>query len=267
MNFLIYIFLGFLQGITEPLPISSSGHLFLFKSLFVSDIFSDLNLEIFLNFSSFLAILLIYRNIIRDLCSGFFRYFFKNDSIYYYEYKYIWLIVVGTIPVCLCGYFFNDFLEKFIYSYPLIISLGFIVTGILLIIVSNYNCIYDLDISYRNAFIIGIFQILALFPGVSRSGMTLVGSLLCGISKDDSLKYSFMLYFPVSILTMIVSFNDLLSSKMSLKILFFYLVAMGVSFFSTYISFSYLKKVVLRGNLWKFSIYLFIIGIISLFIL
>lgn len=80
MNFLLYIFLGMLQGLTEPLPISSSGHLFLFKNLFNTNMFNDLNFEIFVNFGSFLAILFIFRKDVIKLITNFFKYIFAKDD-------------------------------------------------------------------------------------------------------------------------------------------------------------------------------------------
>ena len=80
MKFIKYIILGILQGVTEPLPISSSGHIFLFKSLFNTNMFNDFNLEIFLNFASFIAILLIFRKEVWELIVGFFDYLFKKNK-------------------------------------------------------------------------------------------------------------------------------------------------------------------------------------------
>ena len=106
MNILIYILLGIIQGFTEPLPISSSGHIFLFKNIFNTNMFNDLNFEIVANFGSFLAILFIFRNDIIDLVKAFFTYIFskKKRSENKAKFKYCLYLIVSTIPVGIVGF-------------------------------------------------------------------------------------------------------------------------------------------------------------------
>jgi len=96
MEIIKYIVLGILQGITEPLPISSSGHIYLFKSLLDTNFFSDLNLEIFLNFASFVAIFIIFFDDVVRLLKGFFGYIFSKGKKYRDEFKYAMLIIVAS---------------------------------------------------------------------------------------------------------------------------------------------------------------------------
>ena len=109
-----YAILGIIQGLTEPLPISSSGHLLVFKNLFNTNMFNDLNFEIVVNFASFIAILFIFRKDIIKLIKSFFLYLFgqkDNRKKYKDDFKYCMLIVIGSIPVGIAGILFKDKIE------------------------------------------------------------------------------------------------------------------------------------------------------------
>ena len=141
----------------------------------------------------------------------------------------------------------------------------FIITGICLIIVRNIKGNKkDNDIGIKEAIIIGLVQAIALFPGLSRSGMTLVGCLLCKLNRESSLKYTFMLYFPVSVATMILGVKDIIEVGISSTVLVYYFVGMIFSFIFTLLTYKVLSNMVKNGKLWKFSIYLFIVGVLSI---
>lgn len=265
MDLIKYIILGILQGITEPLPISSSGHIFLFKSLFKTNLFNDLNLEIFLNFASFIAILIIFRKDVISLIKGFFTFIISKGKECTSEFKYCMLIVVGTIPVGILGLIVKDPLEELLSKNVFFVGIGFLVTAIaLLMVMKTKGNKEDDDITYRDAIIIGVCQAIALVPGISRSGMTLVGCLLCGLSRKSSLKYTFMLYFPVSIVTMILGVKDLVEGGIVVSLLGYYFIGMIFAFVFTYIAYKWLTNIVQNGKLWKFSIYLFIIALFTI---
>lgn len=266
MTLIKYILLGIIQGITEPLPISSSGHLFIFKQLFNTDILNDLNFEIFLNFASFLAIVIIFWNDLVKLISGFFKYVFdkSNRDKYKNEFKYCWLIVIGTIPVGIIGFLFKDEIEAMLNN-AWMVGIAFIITAIALIIVRNIKGNKeDNDITFKDAIIIGIVQMFALFPGLSRSGMVLVGCLLCKLSRESSLKYTFMLYLPVSVATFILGVKDIIDVGIASNMLINYIIGMIFSGVFTLLTYKYLSMLVKKGKLMYFSIYLFIVGILVL---
>lgn len=265
MNFIKYIILGILQGITEPLPVSSSGHIFVLKSLFQTNMFNDLNLEIFLNFASFIAILIIFWKDVVNLIKGFFTFVGKKGKACQEEFKYCMLIVVGTIPVGILGLIIKDPLEELLAKNGFLVGFGFLITALALLLVMKSNGKKeDNDITYKDAIIIGLCQAIALTPGISRSGMTLVGCLLCGLSRKSSLKYAFMLYFPVSVVTMLLGVKDLVEGGMAMNLLGYYGVSMIFSFIFTYVAYKWLSNIVQNGKLWKFSIYLFIAAIFTI---
>lgn len=263
LKYFIYILLGILQGFTEPIPISSSGHLLLFKRLFNTNMLDDLNFEIFVNFGSFLAILFIFFPDIIKLIKSFFTYIFnkKKRKETYNDFKYCMLIIVGSIPVAIIGALFKDNIEAAVSNIKLL-GVAFLITAISLFLVKNRSGNKeDKDITIKDAIIIGLMQMVALCPGISRSGAVLVGCLLCGLKRETSLKYTFMLYFPVSVASMGLGVIDFIESPASSSLIIPYLLGMIAALIVTYFSYKWLSEIVKKGSLWKFSIYCFILAI------
>ena len=265
MELIKYIILGILQGLTEPLPISSSGHIYIIKAVLNTNIFNDLSLEIFLNFASFIAILLIFKKDVISLIKGFFNYIATKGKESKEEFKYCWLIVIGVIPVGLLGYFTKDLLEDLLSKNIFLVGIGFFITGIaLLLAMDTKGTKKDKDITVRDAILIGIYQAVAIVPGISRSGMTLVGCLLNGLDNKTSLKYSFMLYLPVSVATMVSGFSEFKAQAVDINIILYYIVGMIAAGLLTYVSYNWLTKIVEKGKLWRFSVYLFAAAIFTI---
>ncbi|MBR1416563.1 MAG: undecaprenyl-diphosphate phosphatase [Bacilli bacterium] len=262
MNIIKYIILGIIQGITEPLPISSSGHLLIFRELFNTNMFNDLNFEVIVNFGSFLAILLIFWKDIIKLITGFFKYL-TGKKEFKKEWIYSWLIVLGSIPVGIVGFLFKDNIESI--ASVKVVGYALIVTAIALFLVKNTNGKKeDKDLTVKDAIIIGLFQMCALLPGLSRSGMVLVGCLLCKLSKESSLKYTFMLYFPVSLASFGLSTIDVIKQGIDTSLLINYSLGLVAAFIATYYSYKWLSSLVKNGKLWKFSIYCLCVAIFVL---
>lgn len=262
MNFIKYIILGLIQGITEPLPISSSGHLLIFRELFNTNMFNDLNFEVIVNFGSFLAILIIFWKDIVKLVKGFFKYLFGKKE-FKKEWKYSWLIVLGSIPVGIMGLLFKDEIESI--ASVKVVGFALLITAIALFLVKDAKGLKkDEDITWKDALIIGLFQMIALIPGLSRSGMVLVGCLLCKLNRESSLKYTFMLYFPVSLASFGLSSIDVIKSGLDTSLLLSYLFGLIAAFIATLITYKWLAKLVKNGKLWKFSIYCVIIALFVL---
>lgn len=262
MKYIIYILLGILQGFTEPLPISSSGHLFLFKNVFNTNMLNDLNFEIFVNFGSFLAILLIFWKDIVKLVTSFFTYLFnkKKRKLVKNDFKYCMLIIIGSIPVGIAGVLFKDKLENALTIK--LLGVAFLITALSLFLVKNIKGDKeDKNITYKDAILIGLLQMVALCPGISRSGTVLVGCLLCKFKRETALKYTFMLYFPVSIASMGLGVLDFLENPLSNSLILPYLLGMIAAAIVTYFSYKWLSELVKKGKLWKFSIYCLILAI------
>ncbi len=264
MELLKYIILGILQGVTEPLPISSSGHIYVLKAVLNTRFFNDLSLEIFLNFASFIAILIIFRKDVLRLIKGFFHFIATKGKESKEEFKYCWLIVIGTIPVGILGFFTKDLLEDLLSKNIFLVGIGFFITGLALLLAMDSNGTKtDKDITLKDALLIGFFQAVSIIPGISRSGMTLVGCLLNGLDNKSALKYSFMLYLPVSVATMITGMSEFSVQATDINVILYYLVGMIGAGLLTYISYNWLTKIVEKGVLWKFSIYLFAVALFT----
>ena len=258
-----YLIFGLVQGLTEPLPISSSGHLVLVRYLLNTNVFDDLTFEIFLNFASFLAIVFIFRKDIINLIKSFFTYIFKkensNETIKS-EFKYVWLIVIGSIPAAIGGFLLKDGIEAKLGDNIKFLGIAFLITAVLLFVVRKMNGKKkDNDITYLDAIIVGLFEMAALIPGISRSGACLVGCLLMGIERKSALKYTFMLYLPASLGSMILSIKDLININTDLMIP--YIVGFIASGVLTYFASLWFFDIVKRGRLAKFSIYLLLLGL------
>lgn len=257
MNLIIYIILGILQGFTEPLPISSSGHIFLFKNIFNTSMFNDLNFEIVANFGSFLAILFIFRKDVIDLVSSFFKYIFdkENRDKYKVKFKYCLYIIVSTIPVGIAGILLKDVIEEKLQNITFL-GFAFLITALMLFLIRNRNgAKQDKDITLKDAIIIGIIQMITLMPGISRSGTVLVACLICGMKRTTALKYTFILYFPISVATMILGVSDLVQAGNLNELLIPYSLGLIASLIVTYFTYNWLSDLVKKGKLWKFSIY------------
>ncbi len=265
MEIIKYIILGILQGITEPLPISSSGHIYIFKAIFNTRIFQNLNLEIFLNFASFIAIVIILRKELKKYIKGIYQYIISKGKEGKDAFHYVMMVLVGTLPVGVLGLIIKDPMEQILSKNIFIVGIGFIITALFLLL--TIHCQgekEDKDITVKDAFLIGLFQVVALLPGISRSGMTLVGCILRGFDNKTSLKYSFMLYLPVSIATMILGISEFSPMLKETGLIFHYILGMIAAGVFTYLSYNWLTKTVERKNLWKFSIYLFAIALFSI---
>ena len=190
MELFKYLFLGFIQGMTETIPVSSSGHLMIFKRLMDANVDFD-TIAILTNFGSLIAIIILFWNDIVKIIGDFFKYLTKKDKKAKDGYKYAWMIVLGCIPAGLAGLLVSyfDLFDK-IENNIKIVGISLIVTSILLFIIRNFKGKKDDNkIGVREALTVGCFQILGLFPGISRSGSTIVGGMTQGLKRDTEFKY------------------------------------------------------------------------------
>lgn len=240
--------LGIVEGITEWLPISSTGHMILvdeFLKLNVSEEFKSMFLVV-IQLGAILAVVVLYFKKLIPLDVQNKKLHWKKDTLA------MWLkIIVSCIPAAIVGVFFDDELETVFYNWQTV-SAALILFGILFIIIEKRNRgrepkINSInDISYKTAVIIGIFQLIAaVFPGTSRSGATIVGALLIGVSRSVAAEYTFFLAVPVmfgaSALKLVKFGFDFTSQE--LVILFVGLVsAFVVSILAIKFLMSYIKK-------------------------
>lgn len=263
MNLIMYIILGIIQGFTEPIPVSSSGHLVIFNSILKVEAFKDLNFEIFVNFGSFIAITYFYRKEIIDIIKDFFLYIKSKDKKYSNNYKYAWLIVIGTIPAGIVGLLCKDLIESI--SSTKIVGISLLITACMLFLVKDIKGSKKKeDMTIKDAIVVGLFQVIALFPGISRSGSTLVGGMSRNLERQTAFKYSFMLYLPISIATMILGVKDVVENNINLELIIPYILGMISSCIVTYFSIRWFKDIMEKGKLKYFVYYCLIAGIVTI---
>ena len=261
MIILKYILLGIIQGFTEPLPISSSGHLRIIKSIFNDSVLSDLNFEIIVNFGSLIAIMFLYRKEIFKIVKDFFGYIKTKDKDYKLNYDYAFKIVIGTIPVAIFGIVLKDLIEK--HYTTKMMGISFLVTSLFLFLIKDIKGKKEKkDITIIDSIKVGLFQVVALLPGISRSGATITGCMLGDFKRGTALDYSFMLYIPVSIASMILGVKDLLESSNLSSLLVPYSLSLIASTIVTYYSAKLFINLMKKGKLIYFSIYTFILGLL-----
>ncbi len=182
------LIIAIVQGLTEWLPVSSSGHIILFEKLLGYE--GGLLFNVALHFGTLMAVFVYFGKDITDIIQDFFKGDFKSENSKLGIY-----LIIATIPVGIIGFIFRDLFESSFESL-LLTGLGFGVTGLLLFIASiDFKGRSDLKL--RNSIIIGLSQIMALFPGISRSGTTMSTGLLSGLDEKKALKFSFLLSIPV----------------------------------------------------------------------
>lgn len=262
IEFLKYLLVGLVQGITEPLPISSSGHLVIIQT-FLNIPSVDLFLEITLNFASLIAVVILFKNKVIGLIKGNFFYLIKRDKTYKADFDYAILVLIGVIPAGIVGFIFRDFFDGF--STLLSVGISLLVTGSFLFIVQKASIENTKEnLTWKDALFIGLFQVFALIPGISRSGSTFIGGLFRKLKFTDVLEFSFMMYIPISIATMaleVINFDGLNGVS-----IFSIIGAFTMSLVFTYFAFKWFIYMVKEGNLKYFAVYCFIVGFLSVLI-
>lgn len=255
-----YIALGIIQGVTEILPISSSGHLTLFSRLFQIDL---TNLTVFLmitNMGSFLALLFFFRKDVGQLIAGTWKFIIKKDEARKEDFQYVLKLLIAVIPIGIFGFFFKDYMPNDLLS----VGFSLIITGLLLLFVYRSKDIqWKKDISYKNAIIIGAFQMFAVLPGISRSGITMTGGLVQKLELKKVLRFSFLSYLVVSVPVSILGIYDVIHVTESIHVLG-YILAFIMSFIFSLLSVMWIFKYIKVKNLIYFGLYCLIVGLTSI---
>ncbi len=259
MSYLQALLLGLLQGLTEFLPVSSSGHLEIGKSLMNIQVDDTLIFTIAVHGGTVLSTLVIFWKDIVDLFKGLFRFKWNDET------KYIALIVVSMIPVGFVGLFLKDYIESF-FEGSNVAMVGFmeLITAGLLAITFFYKP-KTKKLTYGNAFLIGVAQAIAVIPGISRSGSTIATGLFMGVDKEKITRFSFlMVIIPIlgeNLLDMMKGEFTQVDASISPIVL---LVGFLSAFISGLFACKWMISIVKKGKLIYFAIYCLIIGLIAI---
>jgi undecaprenyl-diphosphatase len=243
------IVLGVIQGFTEFLPVSSSGHLLLARKLFgLSE--AGLLLDTMLHLGTLLAVVVVFWRDILDMI----RRPFSRLTL---------LVVVGTIPTAIIGILFKHFFEELART-GVTVGWEFLATGIILWIADNLKDrgLKDIrDITFKDSLFIGTLQGVAILPAISRSGLTIAGSLFQGIDRKDAARFSFLLSIPAILGAVVLQSHDLLKGSIEGIGLHALVIGTLVSAICGYIAVRWMLDIIQRGSLKVFSIYVWILGI------
>ena len=241
--------LALIQGITEFLPVSSSSHLIIFSN-YLNFQNESLTIDVCVHIGSFFAVL---------------AYFHKDIFNFIENKKLLIKIVLSSIPVMILGFLLvqTNIIQEL--RNLKIIGWTTIIFGILLFISDKFNLEKSIEknFSFQSAIIIGLFQMMSLIPGVSRSGITITAARLLNFKRYDSAKISFLLSIPTLAAVSVFGLNDLISSK-SLNFTIMNLTAILFSFLFSLITIKYFLKFIKRFSLNLFVIYRIILGLVLL---
>ena len=192
MSWFEAIILGLIQGLTEFLPVSSSGHLIIAKELFGIET-HDLSFEVVVHAATVLSTIIVFRKYLWELLRGLFEFKYNEQT------RYILLILVSMIPVMIVGFFFKNYVEELFGSGLPVVGLALLVTSFLLILSESIKrrnggeAGQGQAVGWRSAIWMGVAQAVAVIPGLSRSGSTIATGLLCGVSREQVAKFSFLM--------------------------------------------------------------------------
>lgn len=266
IEFLKVVFLGIVEGITEWLPVSSTGHMLLvdeFIKMSVSDEFKDMFFVV-IQLGAIMAVIILFWERMWP-----FQFKDKEKPVVIKETFSIWFkVVVACIPGVIVTLLFDDYVEEH-FQTSTIIAVALIVYGVLFIVVENWNKkrtpkVNDLEeITYKTAFVIGLFQVLAIVPGTSRSGATIIGALLIGVSRVAAAEFTFFLAVPVMLgwsMIKVLKFGFSYTRVEVATLLVGVVSAFLVSLFVINFLMGYIKK----HDFKVFGIYRIILGIVVL---
>ncbi|HOY38412.1 MAG: undecaprenyl-diphosphate phosphatase [Bacteroidales bacterium] len=261
MSWFEALILGLVQGLTEFLPVSSSGHLEIGKAIFNIKGEENIYFSIAVHGATVLSTILVLRKELTRLVSGVFKFKLNEET------HYLLKIAVSMIPVLVIGLLFKDYLKTlFDGSNMVFIGLMLLVTALLLTFTYFFKP-KQKPISYFDAFIIGVAQAIAVVPGISRSGATISTGLMLGNKKEDIAKFSFlMVIIPIlgENFLEIVSGNFSGSSGIEIMPL---IVGSIAAFISGWFACSFMIRIVQRGKLIWFAVYCAVIGLVSILFL
>ena len=269
MSYFQAVVLGLVQGLAEFLPISSSGHLALLQYFFKIESDNVLAFTVLMHLGTLISVFIVYAKdiwallkelcyTIRDICTG------KGPRINCCEMRRLgFMIIVATSPTAIIGLLFEDFFES-LYSKLVAIGIGLVFTGTIMWLSEKFGKgKYEvMQMKWRTAIFVGIMQGIAICPGVSRSGSTLVGSLSGGLKREFAVKFAFLISIPSILGSIVLEIPDLFEEGMDMSLAGPCLLGVIVAAVSGLVAIKAMIRIVSRKKLIYFSIYTWTIGIL-----
>ena len=258
MEVLKALILGIIQGLTEFLPVSSSGHLEIAKVLMGEQTVGEqsLMMTVVLHFATALSTLVVFRKEVLDILKGLFQFKWNDETIFSLK------IVLSMIPAVIIGVFFEDILEGLFSGRMFLVGLMLMVTAVLLFLADRAKRT-NKSVSFAYALIIGIAQAIAMLPGISRSGATISTSVLLGIDREKAARFSFLMVVPLIFGKMA---KDVLDGNLLHETERFSTLGIGFlgAFVAGLLACTWMIALVKRSKLSYFAVYCIIIGLLAI---
>ena len=258
MSALESLILGIFQGLTEFLPVSSSGPLELLKAIFGNDYGGEQSLliTVTLHSATALSTIFVFRKDIQLILSDLFC--FKTGESLDFTLK----VLISMVPAVLAGFFLEDLISSLFDGKLLLVGVMLIITAFLLYMADQINE-NNISLNFKNAFIIGLIQAVAIIPGISRSGSTIALALLLKIDKDKAARFSFIMVIPLILGSMaksVIEGDVSFESESFIPLLFGFFSAVITGIFSC----KWIIKLVIKSQLKYFSFYCVILGLVTI---
>jgi len=268
MDYINAIIFGIVQGITEFLPISSSGHLVILHNLIGLPVVNVLAFDVALHLATLLAVVWFFKNDVYNLLKSWFKSFTGHRDEFS---KLSWLIILATVPASLVGWFFEDMVEDVFRSIEVVVAM-LIIGGVLLLITEKVSCKTDelKNLNWAKALIIGIAQAIALIPGTSRSGITIIAGLGVKLNRQAAIRFSFLLSIPIIFGASMRKVPQVFGASLAGNELAVLIIAFIASFISGFLAIKYFLRFAQKHGLNVFAVYRFalaaVIIVVGLFL-
>jgi undecaprenyl-diphosphatase len=267
MLILYTILFAIVQAITEFWPVSSSGHLIILHDVLHLDMFDSLTFDVALHVGTALALLLFFWKDVK-------RYFlalinlFRRFNIAHEDQKTVISLFLATIPAALAGFFLESYIES-LFRNTMVVAIALIVGGILFFIVEKFSKkkLHYEGLSIPESLMIGVAQALALVPGVSRSGITIIAGMSFNLKRDQAAKFSFLLSIPIVLGAGLKKFFDINFDALTYQEIYIFSLGLIISLIAGYLVIKYFLRFLQKRSLNIFGIYRIILGLILLILL
>ena len=258
MDYLDSLILGIIQGLTEFLPVSSSGHLELGKSLLGDNSLpkESMIFTVVLHFATALSTIVVFRKDIIEIIKELLKFEWNSNT------QFIFKIIISMLPAALIGVFFETELESLFSNNIVLVGAMLIITGLLLLLADRAQNTSK-NVSFKNAFTVGVAQAVAILPGISRSGATISTAVLLGIDKTKAARFSFLMVIPLIFGKI---FKDIFSGELSYENA--QITSLGIGFIAAFVSgllaCTWMIRLVKNSQLKYFAYYCAVVGIITI---
>jgi undecaprenyl-diphosphatase len=258
VDYLDSLILGIIQGLTEFLPVSSSGHLELGKSILGDNSLpkESMIFTVVLHFATALSTIVVFKKDIIEIIKELLKFEWNSNT------QFIFKIIISMLPAALIGVFFETELESLFSNNIVLVGTMLIITGLLLLLADRAQNTSK-NVSFKNAFTVGVAQAVAILPGISRSGATISTAVLLGIDKTKAARFSFLMVIPLIFGKI---FKDIFSGELSYENA--QITSLGIGFIAAFVSgllaCTWMIRLVKNSQLKYFAYYCAVVGIIAI---